>query len=994
MDNLKDKDSYLTKPDGQANCQTAGWRLSNLLTSGYNVRMSTKSMRNVFVCQKCGGQSRKWLGKCPDCGEWNSFVEERERAAPGKAGNFSGGLLRGSLQLKESHPIPFAEIETQADVRDVTGIAEFDRVLGGGIVPGSLVLIGGEPGVGKCLAGSTRIFDPDSGLLLPISQWLQKGKSVLALEEATHRLTPLPVKQFLDQGIQPVVEVTTRLGHTLRCTSSHPLLTPAGWQSAGHLAPGARLASPLALPYFGQRALPEATIRLIAYMLSDGSALKTISVTAAITEIAEDLAVVAQSFGMELKIYARPNSSAKQYRFTQPHSKRKRARMELANAIRRVQNEAELSWAEWARQADVTYARLNAWRRAKSVPGETELERLAVAAGVPLKALMPEARGCAQMTTNVARLLESVGLRFVRAAEKAVPECIFQLPRQQMAMFLKVLFSCDGSVYLNQNNVAGLSYSTISRRLAEDIQHLLLRFGIIARLRRKESLVNDRSYLAYELQALGAKAVKRFLAEIGIWGRTETQARIAALPEPRTPSTQRDTIPTGEVFWRHLREVSAGISFKQISARAGVTIHTSRETRPLCRSTVQALAHTYPSDYLDKLACSDVYWDEVKSITSVGEEQVYDLTVPPHSNFVANDLIVHNSTLLAQVADKVSQLYGNVLYVSGEESERQIKLRGERLNINPDGLFLLSETNLERIFDEINRLQPRAVIIDSIQTVYSEKIESAPGSVSQVREAAGQFLLLAKNLGLPVFLIGHVTKEGMIAGPKALEHIVDTVLYFEGERHHNHRIIRAAKNRFGAANELGVFEMTEHGLVGVANPSEVFLSERPLGVSGSAVLAAMEGTRPMLVEIQALVSSSKFGAGRRTTQGVELNRVALLVAMLEKRVGFHLLGDDIFVNLVGGITLDEPAADLGIVAAIASSFRNIPINEHTIVFGEVGLAGEVRGVNQAAVRLREAAHMGFRRVIMPQNNLSGMEKDDRVETIGVRSVVDALEALF
>lgn len=355
---------------------------------------------------------------------------------------------------------------------------------------------------------------------------------------------------------------------------------------------------------------------------------------------------------------------------------------------------------------------------------------------------------------------------------------------------------------------------------------------------------------------------------------------------------------------------------------------------------------------------------------------------------------IGKSTLLMSVADKLSYVYGNVLYISGEESERQIKLRGERLGLNPEQLFLLSETNLERIFDEINRLNPQAVIVDSIQTVFSEKIESAPGSVSQVREAAGQFLLLAKNLSIPVFLIGHITKEGMIAGPKALEHIVDTVLYFEGERYHNHRILRAAKNRFGAANELGIFEMTGQGLVGVPNPSELFLSERPLGVAGSAVLAAMEGTRPMLVEIQALVSSSKFGNGRRTTQGVEINRVALLVAMLEKRVGLLMSGDDIFVNLVGGMTLDEPATDLGIVAAVVSSFRNIPINQHTIVFGEVGLAGEVRASTQASIRLREAARMGFKRAIVPQNNLSGVDEDDRLEVIGVRSVVDALDALF
>jgi DNA repair protein RadA/Sms len=388
--------------------------------------------------------------------------------------------------------------------------------------------------------------------------------------------------------------------------------------------------------------------------------------------------------------------------------------------------------------------------------------------------------------------------------------------------------------------------------------------------------------------------------------------------------------------------------------------------------------------------------DEAREVTGIEEfDRVLGGGIVPGSLvLIGGEPGIGKSTLLSQVADKLSTMYGSVLYVSGEESERQIKLRGERLGINPENLFLLSETSLDRIFDELERLRPQAIIIDSVQTIFSEKLESAPGSVSQVREVAGQLLLVAKNLTVPVFLIGHVTKEGTIAGPKALEHIVDTVLYFEGERHHNHRILRAAKNRFGAANELGIFEMTSKGLVGVPNPSEVFLSERPVGASGSAVIAAMEGTRPLLVEIQALVSSSKFGTGRRTTQGVELNRVALLVAMMEKRVGMHLSGDDIFVNLVGGIALDEPAVDLGIVAAVASSFRNIPLDQHTIVFGEVGLAGEVRATSHAQLRLREAVRMGFKRVVMPKNNLAGLEKDDRIEIIGVRSVIDALDALF
>jgi DNA repair protein RadA/Sms len=259
---------------------------------------------------------------------------------------------------------------------------------------------------------------------------------------------------------------------------------------------------------------------------------------------------------------------------------------------------------------------------------------------------------------------------------------------------------------------------------------------------------------------------------------------------------------------------------------------------------------------------------------------------------------------------------------------------------------------------------------------------------------AGQFLILAKNHTVPVFLIGHVTKEGAIAGPKALEHIVDTVLYFEGERHHNHRIIRAVKNRFGAANELGVFEMTGTGLVPVANPSGLFLSERPAGASGSVVTACMEGTRPLLVELQALVTTTHYGNGRRMTQGVDSNRVALLMAMLDKRVGMNVLGDDVFVNVAGGISIDEPAADLGIVMSIASSFRNLPIDDRVAMFGEVGLAGEVRATSQASVRVREAYAMGFKRCLIPQGNMIGLEYDDGIEVVGVRNVMDALDAVF
>ncbi len=355
---------------------------------------------------------------------------------------------------------------------------------------------------------------------------------------------------------------------------------------------------------------------------------------------------------------------------------------------------------------------------------------------------------------------------------------------------------------------------------------------------------------------------------------------------------------------------------------------------------------------------------------------------------------IGKSTIVIQMADQLSRGEDRVLYVSGEESERQIKMRGERLGLEAGNLLLLPETNLQSILGTIEKVRPSVIIIDSIQTIFSERIESAPGSVSQVRDVAGQLMLLAKQTSTPVFITGHVTKDGSIAGPKTLEHIVDTVLYFEGDRHHNHRIIRATKNRFGAANEIGVFEMTNTGLVPVGNPSELFLQERPAGASGSVVTVCMEGTRPMLVEVQALVSGTKSASGRRMAQGFDYNRTSLLIAVLEKRLGFQLAGDDVFVNIAGGLEIDEPAADLGVIAAIASSFRNLEVAPEIAVFGEVGLTGEVRGVLQAQSRAREAQTLGFKKLILPESNKKGLEKLLGIRVVGVRTLEQALDELF
>jgi len=358
---------------------------------------------------------------------------------------------------------------------------------------------------------------------------------------------------------------------------------------------------------------------------------------------------------------------------------------------------------------------------------------------------------------------------------------------------------------------------------------------------------------------------------------------------------------------------------------------------------------------------------------------------------------IGKSTLLLQTAAHIARATGPVLYSSGEESEHQVKSRGERLGVGDAPLYLLAETCLERVLEEMARLKPALVIVDSIQTVFSLKMQSAPGSIGQVREAATQLLFAAKAQNVPTFLVGHVTKEGSLAGPKALEHIVDTVLYFEGERQHAHRIVRAAKNRFGAVSELGVFEMTSAGLKPVPNPSAMFLAERPANSPGSAVLCCIEGTRPILVEVQALVSTSAYGYAKRTAVGLDPTRLSLLLAVMEKRAGLALGGDDVYVNIAGGMSVDEPAVDLAVVAAVASSLRNRPIAPGTAVFGEVGLAGEIRATAQAARRVREAEQMGFSRCVMPAANVDPKDPGlagTACSLVGVRTVQDALEQLL
>ena len=368
--------------------------------------------------------------------------------------------------------------------------------------------------------------------------------------------------------------------------------------------------------------------------------------------------------------------------------------------------------------------------------------------------------------------------------------------------------------------------------------------------------------------------------------------------------------------------------------------------------------------------------------------------VPGSLVLVGGDPGIGKSTLLLQICQILSQMKRSTLYISGEESLQQIKIRADRIGQFIDSLHLLCETNLNTIRAMIEREKPQIVIIDSIQTMYSEDITSAPGSVSQVREATSAFMQIAKGVGITIFIVGHVTKEGVVAGPRVLEHMVDTVLYFEGDRHAAYRILRSVKNRFGSTNEIGVFEMGSNGLKQVLNPSEYMLSGKPEGASGSIVTCSLEGTRPILLEVQALVCRSNFGIPRRTAAGADMNRLNLLMAVLEKRNGMPMGNCDAYVNIAGGIRMTEPALDLGIVLALVSSFKDISISEKTICFGEVGLSGEVRAVNMAQQRVQEAKKLGFETCILPKVCLKNMGKTEGIQLIGVSDVREAIQAIL
>jgi len=548
-----------------------------------------------------------------------------------------------------SKPISIADVDASDVIRIPTGIGELDRVLGhtgeiSGMVPGSVVLLTASPGAGKGKppeASATRFLNPISGAFEPLIDADGEGHQVLCLDEESFRLSPAVVSSVITSTPNTPLLLTTHLGRRLIVDGDDELLTGAGWIPTSRLTPGDWIATARHLPFFGSGVTFDHFVKLLAYVISDGHTDSSTSITTAIPEVAEDIIEIAAWFNLELRTDERAGNRAKSYFFRRDQVQRKELKQHVIAAIKRALTSAGLSSHECAKDAGLTIARMTSILKAKITPTYADLEAIAGSTGIPVAILCPDFAAVASKSSPIAVLLENTGLRHLRSARKFVPSCIFELTRNQIALFLKVLFTCDGSIFVESDARSGLSYSTISRRLAEDVQHLLLRFGIVTRLRTKPMPRVREGYLAYELVAAGVEPVKRFLREIGIVGREEAKDRIESMPNPSLPSTRRDTIPVGPWFWEHLLSVSGSSTIGGIARTSGVTLHPERKKGPVTRMTVQKLAAVFPTPELSRLANGDVYWDTLSKIESIEGKVVFQRPeIESSRNHLENDILI------------------------------------------------------------------------------------------------------------------------------------------------------------------------------------------------------------------------------------------------------------------------------------------------------------------------------------------------------------------
>lgn len=865
-----------------------------------------------FVCDNCSVIQAKYMGKCPNCGKYNSLQERQKtvKAAMPKLKTGKNAARAAIVSSTGGEVVPLKEIRSEDFDRIQLYSDELNTVLGGGLTPASVVLLGGSPGAGKCLRANTLVYTEDG---------MVEIGSLLEAEAEPGKFHPLKKSVLSSDGVrlsenvfksnlEPMIELVTRNGYQISTTEDHALLTLSEtgeyeWKKSKDINTDDYVAIQRNQSLFGK------TLDFPDFEFEK----HTNAVTPIFPkQIDEKMAYVLGSLIGDGTL-----GDEKGIVLTTPDE-----------IIRDV-------FVEW-------------------------IDSL----GLKVSVVYEEQKHCYTCRCNnvaLTRWLKFIGMPMCLSYNKDIPKFILQAPCHIVKSFIQGLFDTDGTV---DKRSGYMSFSSVSYDLVHKLQLLILQFGVVSRLRKRKT--NQGLGYAYNLDIYGENALV-FNQRIGF----KLPRKFEVTKNLKTNfNTNIDIVP-----------YIPSVDLTRLSGSRG---EAGQKRRYLHRylSGYRKMSYTSMQQYVDlypefkKIYEDHFYWDQVKSTTSAAPEICYDLNVPTNSTFIANGIVSHNSTILSQIAGHLAQ-DETVLYASAEESVQQIKGRMDRMGISSDRLLLMPETNLEKILKQADLLDPVLLIVDSIQMIYSDIVDSSPGSITQVKECASILTSFAKTNGISTFIVSQMTKDDSFAGPRALEHIVDTTLYLEGDQYGMFRILRSIKNRFGAP-EIGMFEMTSKGFVDVPNPSEMFLSERNADADGTTIAAMVDGSKAMLVEVQALINNSDYANPQRNATGFERNRITKLADILTKHVPCAMSTQNITVNVVGGIEGNEPAVDVPMAIAMLSSLYGKIVPGDTTSFGEIGLTGEIRSVARADLRIKEAKKIGMKRVIMPgnkrvQNDVTGIE---------------------
>ncbi|MBL7036689.1 DNA repair protein RadA [Candidatus Microgenomates bacterium] len=832
---------------------------------------------SVYVCQQCGNEYSKWFGKCSSCGEWNSLVESVRFTRNNKSKSSS------SESFEDIKPVKLTQVPASKTARIRTKLPELDRALGGGLVPGQVVLLAGEPGIGKCVVADTYIPTGDG---LKTIKSLQPSNTQTGFTEqqiVVQSINGIDIaSHFYKSDLQPTKSLRTRMGYSLQATYEHPVytLTSAGkksWKTMDELEVGDYIAIQRHGAIWG----------------------KEVALSPFIFEIRTN--ATTPNF---------PNKIDKDMAYCLGLLIGDGGLTDFGNVnLTTVDKTIELFFTQWITSLDLKVKRTH--------------DRYGV-------------------YSRIFHLwLNHIGVASTRAENKSIPKLILEAPKHIVKSFLQGLFDTDGSANVNSKGSmpGAVEYCSTSKLLATQVHLLLLQFGIVGKLRYKSNYRLG----AWVIGLLGNNA-RLFYKNIG-FRLTRKQFGETLLPNnnnnnidliPYLPKIDPSRIPNTHRWDRRYLKGTRAASYEKLAS----------------------IAKFIPE--IKDLLEPRFYWDRVDKLNKAKKMKCYDLCVPNSHSFVTNGIVSHNSTILLQLADTLK----NVLYVSGEESVAQVALRAKRLGVKNKLIDFLETTNVDHVIQTIKNSKGHDIIIvDSIQTMATTDLTGLTGSVGQIKECTFRLLHEAKSKNIPLILVGHVTKQGSVAGPAVLAHMVDTVLWFEGDKSLTLRLLRAVKNRFGATDEVGIFTMEETGLVSLVDPEKVFLEKADKAVSGSVVTALLEGTRPILVEIQSLVVPTKLAFPRRVAQGIDSKRLEMLLAVLTRRVGLNMYDMDVFVNVAGGIKATDPSVDLAVCMSLASSFYDLPAPSKLIAVGEVGLLGEIRKVAQSEKRTKEAKRIGYNIVV-------------------------------